>query len=210
MGILSNYGELKSAVAVYAKRNNANFTASIPIFIRSAHDRLMRDLDASLPLLNASATITIDAEVVAMPADFRAVTRLAIEDAYDAPLSPTSMELRQRATVRGPGRPQVFAPEAGGLAFGPAPNGSYTGKLLYRRALEMFTTDLSSNVLLQRYPLAYLYGALAEAYGFDKFDEDQTKYITLFSAEIDAINAAERKRAGGGGALAPAPSGYAV
>lgn len=210
MGILSNYGELRSAVTAFAKRNNASFAATVPIFIRSAHDALMRDLDASLPLLNASATITIDSEVVAMPANFRAVTRLAIDDAYDAPLGPTSIELRQRAAARGAGRPQVYALEAGGLSFGPAPDASYTGKLLYRCALDMFTTDLSTNVILQRYPMAYLYGALAEAYGFDKFDEEQTKYITLFRAEIDAINEAERKFANAGGTLVPAPSGYAV
>ncbi|OFX05436.1 MAG: hypothetical protein A3E78_09485 [Alphaproteobacteria bacterium RIFCSPHIGHO2_12_FULL_63_12] len=211
MGILSTYAELKDAVAVYAKRSNASFTAAIPIFVNSAHQTLMRDLDVSLPMLLATADLTINAERVSPPSGFRSVVRLHLDRDYDNPLSPTTIELRMReAAVTTAGPPRLFALDGDSIAFGPVPDLTYTGKLLYRRAFDFFASDLATNALLTRYPMAYLYGALAEAYGFDKFDEDQAKYVTLFRSEIDKINMAERTFAMGGGAVTMSPSGPAV
>lgn len=211
MGVLSNYGELKTSLASYAKRSNATFTAEIPTFVMSAHSALMRDLDPDLQLLTATADLTINAERVATPTGFRAVVRLAIDEAYDKPLVPTSIENRLRtSTLYASGRPWEFCMEAGQLAFGPIPDTTYTGKLVYRKALTFFASDLATNDLLDRYPFAYLYGALAEAYDFDKFDEEATKYTVKFQAEIEKINQAERRFAMSGGVLRPQASGSVV
>lgn len=209
MGVLSNYGELKTAVQTYAKRSTSAFVDNLPTFVMRAHVVLLRDLN--IPLLQATTDLTINAERVSPPSDFRAVQRLSIDADWDNPLSPTSIELRLRASVKyTPGRPRVFALEGDKLAFGPVPDMTYTGKLLYKRALPFFTSDLSTNDLLTRYPYAYLYGALAEAYGFDKFDEDQAKYEALFRSEIDSINRAEQANAMSGGVLQPGASGPLV
>lgn len=211
MGVLSNYGEVKDAVASYAKRSNTTFTGSLPIFVMSAHSALMRDLDPDLQLLTATADLTINAERVAPPSGFRSVVRLAIDDAYDDPLVPTSIENRLRtATANSSGRPLEFCMEANQLAFGPIPDTTYTGKLVFRKAFTFFASDLATNDLLDRYPMAYLYGALAEAYDFDKFDEEAAKYTVKFQAEIEKINQAERRFAQGGGVLRPHPSSTAV
>lgn len=212
MGILSNYEELKDAVTAYAKRTNASFAAAVPIFVMAAHSALMRDLDHNLPLLCTTADLTIDGERVTPPTGFRAVVRLALDTDYDKPLGPTTVELRMRAAAtRSSAKPEVFAIDGDSLAFGPVPDATYTGKLLYRRALPFFPSDPSTNVLLDRYPMAYLYGALAEAYDFDKFEEESAKYQVKFQAEIAKINAAERGFAMAGGALDMMPStGHAM
>lgn len=212
MGVLSNYGELKDSVQSYAKRSTTAFVAALPTFIMRAHSTMMRDLDA-IPLLQQTADLTINAERVSLPADFRAVVRLSIDSDWDNPLSPTSIELRQRAAIVNPiGRPAVFALEGDKIAFGPNPgtDGTYTGRLLYKRALDFFASDLATNALLTRYPFAYLYGALAEAYGFDKFEEERIAYEALFRSEIAAINDAERLNASSGGVMLPSASGAVV
>jgi hypothetical protein len=207
MGVLSTYGELKSELGSRSGRSaNTTWLAAVPLFIRRAHDTLMREL--TIPLLTTTADLTINAERVALPTDFRAVERLFIDGAYDSPLTPTSVELRVREAVTQPtNRPRVFSVEGGYLAFAPAPDTTYTGKLLYKRSLPFFSADSDTNDLLVRYPFSYLYGAMAEAAAWDAYDEDQAKYESMFRAEIAQINAAEQANAYGGGTLMPMPSG---
>lgn len=207
MGILSTYGELKDELSSRTGRGgNATWSAARPVFIRRAHDALMRELN--IPLLTATADLTINAERVAVPAGFRAVERLFIDAAYDSPLSPVSIEQRVRDAVSyTAGRPRVFAIEGGYFAFAPIPDTTYTGRLMYRKALDFFASDDATNDLLTRYPFAYLYGALAESARWDLNDEDEARYEALFRAEISDINKAERDFAMAGGTLVPTPSG---
>lgn len=206
MGVLSTYGELKTGVTDYTGRGgNALFVANLPLFVRRAHDVLMRDL--RIPLLQATADITIDAERVTLPAGFRAVSRLFIDAAYDDPVLPTSVENRVRlAASYASGRPTAFAIEGGYFAFAPIPDATYTGKLLAYTALDFFADDDATNVLLTKHPYAYFYGALAEAARFDKADEDVALYESLFRDEIANIEAAERRDAMMGGSLQVMPS----
>jgi hypothetical protein len=104
-------------------------------------------------------------------------------------------------------KPIWFSVEGGYLAFAPVPDTSYTGKLLYRKALTFFASDADTNDVLTRYPHAYLYGSLAEAARFDKADEDIALYEAMFRSEVEAINAAEQADAMAGGTLFPTPSG---
>jgi hypothetical protein len=206
MGVLSTYGELKTGITDYTGRGgNATFTANLPLFVLRAHNVLMRDL--RIPLLQVSSDVTIDAERVALPEGFRAVTRLFIDSDYDAPLSPTSVENRVRLAANAcAGRPTAFAIEGGYFAFAPRPDATYTGKLLAYVALDFFADDDATNALLTKHPFAYFYGALAEAARFDKNDEDTALYESLFRDEVANIETAERRDALMGGVLMPVPS----
>jgi hypothetical protein len=203
---LATYGELKSAITDYTGRGgNTTFVANLPVFVRRAHDVLMRDL--RIPLLMATADVTIDAERVALPANFRAVSRLFIDAAYDDPLSPTSIENRVRmAATHCAGQPTSFSIEGGSFAFAPRPDATYTGRLLAYFALPFFADDEATNDLLAKYPHAYLYGSLAEAARFDLNDENTALYEALFRDEVANIETAERRDAMMGGVLLPVPS----
>lgn len=210
MGILSTYGELKTGITDYSGRGgNATYTSNLPLFVRRAHDALLRELE--IPQLHEAADFTINAERVAIPTGFLAVKRLFIDAAYDSPLVPTSMELRvKEAVTQTSGRPRVFCREGGYLAFGPIPDTSYTGKLLYKKGPTFFANDAATNDLLTAYPYAYLYGSLAEAARFDKADEDIALYEALFRAEIADINAAALRDAQDGAVMSPIASGGVV
>lgn len=210
MGILSTYGELKTAITDYSGRGgNATYVANLPLFVRRAHDAILRELD--IPQLQESADFTINAERMAIPTGFLSVKRLFLNADYDSPLSPTSLELRVREAVKyTSGRPRVFCREGAFLAFGPIPDTTYTGKLLYKKGPTFFASDSAGNDILTAYPFLYLNGALAEAARFDKADEDIALYEALFRDEIDSINHAERRNAQDGGVMLPSPSGGVV
>lgn len=206
MGTLSNFGELKTAISDYSGRNEARFLANRGLFVLRAHNTLMRDL--RIPLLQASATLTLDAERVAPPTDFLAVASLSLDDNLDNPLVPSSIELRlKEARANPPGRPRVFSLEGGKIALGPAPGEAYDAALLYHRALPFFADDADTNALFARYPFAYLYGAMAEAARFDKFAEDEASFEAMFRAELNSIMAAEVADQMRGGSLQMIPSG---
>lgn len=210
MGVLSTYGELKSSLTDYTGRGgDTTFVANLPLFVRRAHDVLMRDL--RIPLLQASADVTIDAERVAVPADFRAAARFFIDADFDSVLTPATLEDRVRTALGyAAGRPRVFSIEGSYFAFGPVPDGTYAGKLLYYRALTFFASDSATNDLLTRHPWAYFYGALAEWARFDRDDEALAIYEPMFRAEIEAINVGETLDSYAGGTMQPARPGAVV
>lgn len=209
-GDISTYGGLKTALGEYTGRSaNTTWTANLPLFVQRAHVVLMRELD--IPALHDTTDLTINAERIAIPTGYRATKRLFIDGDWDSVISPTSHELRvKEAVTQSAGRPRVFAREGSYLAFGPVPDTTYVGKLLYRKALTFFANDAATNTLLTDHPFAYFLGSLAEAAAFDKFDEDVAKYEALFRAEIAQINNAEQMAAMDGGVLMPIPSGGAV
>jgi hypothetical protein len=203
---LATYAELKQAIRDYSSRSLTLFETNIPVFIHYAHTELMREL--RIPLLQASADLTISASSVALPSDFRATARLWIDSGYDEPLSPATLDQVLRArTMQTPSRPTIFSREGSNMAFGPVPDTTYTGKLLYYRQLPAMTADADTNDLLVRYPFAYLYGALSAAASFDKFTEDEAAYEARFRAQISQINMRERADAMSGGPIAPTITG---
>lgn len=206
-GDLSTYSGLKDALGEYSGRaGNATVVANYPLFVRRAHVVIMRDLD--IPQLHETTDLTINAERIAIPTGYLATKRLFIDADYDNPVLPTSQELRVReAVTQSAGRPRVFAREGGYLAFGPIPDASYTGKLLYKKALTFFANDAATNGILTDHPFLYLYGALAELARFDKADEDEARFEAMFRAEMSSVEIAERNNAMDGGALRMIASG---
>lgn len=206
-GDLSTYGGLKDGLKDYSGRGgNTTWLTNLPLFVQRAHVTILRDLD--IPHLHDTADLTIDAERVAIPTGYRAAKRLFIDGDPDSIVIPTTQELRVREALTFPaGRPRVFAREGGYLAFGPIPDTTYAGKLLYKKALAFFASDAATNVILTDYPFLYLYGALAEAARFDKYEEDEAKYEALFRAEMQSVEIAERNNAMDGGTLQMIASG---
>jgi hypothetical protein len=208
-GAIVDYGTLVTAITDFAARNNALWTANIPLFIQYAHTELMRDL--RIPLLQASTEFEVSEEAVAVPSDFRAVVSLYFDDDFANPLRPASPDQRLVIKARERGqRPRVFSREAANLTFAPAPSATYTAVMLYSISLPSLNGDLDTNDLLVRYPFAYMFGALAAAAKFDKFVEEEAKYEALFRNQIATINQAEMLDSLNGGPLSSYNPGTVV
>lgn len=206
---LSTYAELKQGVRDYSSRSLTLFETNIPVFIHYAHTELMTAL--RIPLLQASADLTINSGSVALPSDYRAAARLWLDVDYDQPLSPGSLDQVMRARSNStPTRPTIFGREGVNMTFGPTPDTTYTGKLLYYQSLPAMTADADTNVILTRYPFAYLFGALSAAAAFDKFAEEEASYEARFRSQINQIIARERADAMSGGPIAPSVSGTVI
>jgi hypothetical protein len=205
-GDISTYGGLKTALGEYSGRgSNATWAANRPLFVASAHSVLMRELD--IPHLQETVDLTINAERIAIPTGYRAAKRLFLDGDWDSVVTPANQEQRVREAVSLPsGRPRIFSREGGYLAFGPVPDTSYVGKLLYKKAMTFFASDEATNSILTDHPMVYLYGARAEAARYDKFDEDEAKFEALFRATIAQINSAEQLATFDGGSLQMSPS----
>ena len=147
--------------------------------------------------MEASADLTINAQTVAIPTDMIGVRRLyldadpRVEMEY---MAPPHFWGQFSATVTG--QPYAYTMEGDSFVFGPAPDATYTGKLLYWRRLPALAG--ATNALFNRQPDLWLYGGLAHAAIFTQDDEQLARFKQLFAdgiARADMSN--ERARYGG-------------
>lgn len=180
---ISNYGELKTAVAARAVRSD--LTSLIPDFIRRAHDLIVRKAVIA-------SEITADAATEALPSDFREVVSLAVQA---TPMIPVISSSEPQMANLGTGVPSYFRVSGSTLYLAPTPDESYSLRLLYRPTRTFFSADDDTNTILTRHPYAYFYGALSELFAHIRNTEEQAKYDTLFRDELEQLTAAEAKDA---------------
>lgn len=204
----SNYTELQAAVLAF---NWNRDTGTVADFIQLAHTKINLGLRA--PFMEKTADLTISSYRIAAPADMAAVKRLWIDGSYDNPLTPTSpAELADFRANYSSGQPLKYAIEGESddleyFVFGPDPGTtSYAGKLLYQRRLAFFASGAATNVVLNRYPNLYLYGALDEA---GAYSDDPRSYGERFAMLLAQINQRAQADAYAGNALSMA-SPYVV
>jgi hypothetical protein len=192
---ITNFGTLRAAVAARAVRSDLD--ALIPDFVRAAHDVIANRLALC-------ADLTVDAGTVAMPTDARIPISVWVDGYPAAPLTPAS-EAQMRGL--GAGVPRFFRVDGTNLVFGPSPDGSYRGRLLYKPARDFFADDAAANTALTRYPFLYLYGAMAELFAHVRQAEERDRYLGLFMAGIEAACAAELEDLTAAGMLRPFAQG---
>jgi len=190
---IQNYGELKTAVANWLQRSN--LTDRIPEFIQLAEDRIANELD--MPLLEQVATLTIDAQRVALPTDF-----LEQRSHYIDVADPI-----QRVTYVPPERlwdfdqnkaadfPTFYTIEGEELVFSPTPDSSYTGKWLYLARPLRLADDSDTNTILQNHIGLYLYGSLIEGVGYKSNDPRLLTWSSFYENAMElAQNLGRRQR----------------
>jgi hypothetical protein len=200
LAAISDYTALQAAVLNF---NWNRSTGTVDHFCRLAHTRI--NLGLRVPFMQKTADLTINAQRVAAPTDFAAVSRLWIDDSFDTPLTPETPErIAMLNAMYSTNRPEWFAIEGESddldyFSFAPNPGATtYTGKLLYTRRLDFFASGAAANRVLRDYPNLYLYGALDEA---GAFSDDPRSYGQRFEALLAQINMQVRSDAVGGGAM---------
>ena len=173
------FAQLKTAIQDYTENNETTFVNNLPVFIRLAEERILKNVQLSLFRKNAVATITQGSQYFACPSDFLAPFSLSFR---------SSDEIKVFVDFKDPSFLQTFTPNEStqgvpkyysvfdieNFLIAPAPNASYTGELHYyyrpqslTAGSESGTTCLSINA-----KIALLYASLIEAYTFMKGEQD--------------------------------------
>jgi hypothetical protein len=196
---ITTYAELKAAIADFLNRDD--LTAVIPTFISLAEADMQRRVRHWR--MEKRSTAELDTQYSAIPTDFVEVIRVYVTSGDTKPLELISQaELldRKAKSLNTSGTPAYYAFTAGEIEIYPAPDGTYDVELYYIASIPALSDSSTSNWLLERYPDAYLYGALVHAAPYLNDDARIQVFAALYQSAIDAINAeSERSKFGGSG-----------
>ena len=171
------YDQLKTAIQDYTQNQETSFVTNLPVFIRSAEERILKTVQLSLFRKNVTGNMTVNDEFLIMPTDFLAPFSLSFTDANNEKkfLDFKSVNFIQsfnpnRATT---GEPRYYANfNVTSFIIGPTPNSSYAVELHYYYRPASLTAGSSSGTtwLSENAELTLLYGCLIEAYVYMKGD----------------------------------------
>lgn len=194
---ITTYGELKTAVANWLRRSE--LTSRIPEFITMAEDKLYTDRRMMVRALEASTDLTIDAQSESLPTRFIGHRRLYLSTDPVALLNfvtPENFWSKYMSSTTS--QPEAFTIEGDNIIFGPAPDATYTGKLLYYLRPAALSADGDTNWVIANARGLLLYGALIQAATYIKDDAAIAKWAALYDDLLDQIAEQDKKNRYGG------------
>jgi len=169
------YGQLKQAIEDYAEYDETTFVNNIPLFIRQAEERILKQVQLSLFRKNAAASATASNPYIAVPTDFLAPFSLSFTDTDGdrnfVEFKDVSFVQQYNPDYSTTGEPKYYAQfDVDNFVLAPTPSTSFAVELhyLYRPQSLTALSDSSTTWLSENAEMAMLYGALLEAYIFMK------------------------------------------
>jgi hypothetical protein len=174
-----NYGELKQAITDYTDNTETSFVNNLPLFIRAAEERILKNVQLQFFRKNAAANLTSGNKYLACPTDFLAPYSLGYTDGDNDKtfLQFKDVNFVQEAYVDPAvtAAPKYYAQfDIDNFIIGPTPNGNYAVELhyFYRPVSLTAGADSGTTWLSINAELTLLYGALIEAYIYMKGEPD--------------------------------------
>ena len=173
------YLQLKTAIQDYTENNETTFVTNIPLFIRLAEERILKNVQLNLFRKNSTATIAQGSQYFACPSDFLAPFSLSFRSTNENKVfvdfkDPSFLQTYtpNSSTQATPKYYSVFDIE--NFLIAPTPDASYTGELHYYYRPVSLTAGADSVItwLSKNAELSLLYGSLIEAYTFMKGEQD--------------------------------------
>lgn len=187
------YAQLKQAIQDYTENDETTFVNNLPIFIRAAEERILKNVQLSLFRKNMLGNFTTSNQYLAVPSDFLAPFSLSYTDGNGDKnfLLFKSVDFIQEynqdpADTGAPRYYGVF--DIDYFIIGPTPDGNYDAELhyYYRPASLTVGAESGTTWLSENATLAMLYGSLIEAYTFMKGEADLVQnYQNRF---VEAVN----------------------
>lgn len=189
---MENFGALKAAVASAVARSD------VPAYV---YDLAANEIAQRfrLPEQEATATLSVSGETVALPANFMAVRSLWVEATPRTPLDP--IDGFSAANLDGDGSPRAYSVEGDNLRLWPTPDGGYTLTLRYYSRPAAFVADTDTSALLTRYPGLWLYCALKHAAVWAQDAEMMQAYSSAYELEAQRVQRHARAALWGSGPL---------
>ena len=130
------YDQLKTAIQDYTQNTETSFVTNLPVFIRSAEERILKTVQLTLFRKNSTGNMTASDEYLIQPTDFLAPFSLSFTDSnndkkfLDFKSVNFIQEFNPDRTVTG--EPRYYANfDVNSFLLGPTPNSSYAVELHY-------------------------------------------------------------------------------
>jgi hypothetical protein len=184
------YAQLKQAIQDYTENNETTFVTNLPVFIRAAEERILKNVQLNLFRKNVSANFTSSNQFLASPSDFLSPFSLSYTTTGGEKVFLLFkdvnfvQEFNPSSTTTG--APRYYAVfDKDNFIIGPTPNSNYAAELhyFYRPASLTVGADSATTWLSDNASLAMLYGSLVEAYIFMKGEPDLTQIYSQRYAE---------------------------
>ena len=172
------FDSLKQAIQDYTENSETTFVTNLPIFIRAAEERILKNVQLNLFMRNQQGIMTSGNKFLGAPSDFLAPFSLTLTSnsqkeflefkdlSYIESFHPNETET---------GKPRYYAQfDVGNFILAPTPNADYAVEVqyLFRPASLTSGTGTGTTWLSENAELALLYGTLVEAYTFMKGEAD--------------------------------------
>ena len=189
------YAQLKQAVKDYTEYEETGFVNNIPLFIRLAEERILKNVQLSLFRKNATALTSASGQYIKVPNDFLAPFSLSMTgangDKFFVEFKDPSFVQTYTPDPTTTGQPQYYCQfDVDNFLMAPTPDLSYTAELHYFYRPRSITLDGEDNTtwLSENAEMALLYGALIEAYIYMKGEQDvMTMYTQRFQEALMGI-----------------------
>ena len=173
------YGQLKTAIQDYTDNAETTFVNNLPVFIRAAEERILKNVQLQFFRRNQSANLTSGNKYLACPSDYLAPYSLGYTDNNGdkqfLQFKDVNFIQEFNPDASDTGAPRYFAQfDIDNFILAPTPNGNYAVELHYFYRPPSLTAGVDSGTtwLSQNADLVLLYGALVEAYIFMKGEQD--------------------------------------
>jgi len=173
------YGQLKQAIQDYTENDETSFVNNLPIFIRQAEERILKNVQLSLFRTNSSGNLSASYKYLQAPDDFLAPFSLSYIDGsgdhHFLEFKDVDFVQTFNPDPTTTGNPRYYAIfDVDNFIIGPTPDSSYQVELhyFYRPASLTAGSDSGTTWLSENAEVSLLYGSLIEAYVYMKGEQD--------------------------------------
>lgn len=189
------FDELKQAVQDYTENDESSFVTNLPLFIRQAEERILKNVQLSLFRKNVTASATNGNQYLSCPSDYLAPFSLSLAgtdgDKFFLEFKDPSFLQTYTPDPTTTGSPRYYAVyDIGNFLLAPTPNAAFTAELHYFYRPASLTAGAGSGTtwLSINAEMALLYGSLIEAYIYMKGEQDiMAMYNNRFQEAIIGI-----------------------
>lgn len=188
------YTQLQDAIKDFAENEETSFVNNLPVFIRSAEDRIFALVDLELFRKNATSTLTNNDPFLSVPSDYLASFSLQVTTSGSQEFllqKDVNFVQQYHLDFGSNALPKYYAIyDVDNFILGPTPDQAYTVELhyYYRPASITAGAGTGTSWLSENAPNALLYGSLVEAYTYMKGEADMMQlYEQRFAQELQRL-----------------------